>query len=296
MRRFIDDVLLRGKPCHRGIKHMSEDEYRANPGLNPSSIAAGIMSDGDVDPVLIKREYEGVPRKTAAAQQDRMDRGTLGHLAILQPELVDHRVAVWRGDRRAGNVWDKFVNDSGSRLMIRQDDYDEVMRAAEACLAVSQVREIFSGCTVETAFFGESEGMATRGRVDAFKSGDIHVIADLKFTEAGIDHKSVMNTIRQFKYREKMAMYRRLYCQATGVEPELVKCFNVFVRLPPPAAVRIMKFTTGALEFGEYRIDKALKRVRECIETGNWPTFVADDLADAELWETPDEEVIEIDY
>jgi hypothetical protein len=104
-----------------------------------------------------------------------------------------------------------------------------------------------------------------------------------------------MNTIRSFHYREKMAMYRRMYCQATGTDADLVQCYNVFVKLPPPAAIRIVKFTSGALEWGEWRIGKAIDRVRECIAAKHWPTFVADDICDVDPWDCPEEE-IEIDY
>src|SRR3990167_10763403 len=255
--RFIDEIIqLNLSPSVK--PGVPEDQYRALPGLNPSSIAAGLMANNEVDPVLIKRAYEGLPPRRTQAQQDRLDRGTLCHLMVLQPELVADRVAVWHGDRRAGHEWDEFVNANAGKLLMRSEDHQEIVTASEQALNTPRFRSIFGGCKVEVSLSGTHGEVLTKGRVDACKAGDMHVIADLKTTEAGIDQRSVMNTIRSFHYREKMAMYRRMYCQATGTPTDLVQCFNVFVKLPPPCAIRIIKFTTAALEWGEWRIGQAI--------------------------------------
>ena len=89
-----------------------------------------------------------------------------------------------------------------------------------------------------------------------------------------------------------------MYCQANAnavEDAESVLCFNVFLKLPPPCAIRIVKFSSAALELGEWRINRAVQRVRACIESKTWPTFVADDICDVDPWEGTDEEEIEIE-
>lgn len=293
--KLIEDVMNPRDKRPPGIAaYEPEIQYREINRLNPSAIAAGLMSGFEVDPLLIRMAYEVDDMKRTAAQQDRMDRGTLAHLMILQPELVASKVAVWSG-RRAGVEWDEFVNANEGKLLIRDEDFREVESAAQQALNVPRVRQLCSGLNVEAALFGEEDGVYTKGRVDGLRYGEMPVIIDLKTTEAGIDSHSVQRTIRDFRYREKMAMYRRMFCQATGADKELVKCFNIFIKLPPPVSIRIVQFTTGALEFGEIRMRKAIDRVRECIRTSSWPVFVADDMADVAEWELPEEEV-EIEY
>ena len=279
-----------------GIADLSESEYRAIGRLNPSSLAAGLMSNLEIDPLMIRRAYEQPDQKRTAATQDRMDRGTLAHLMILQPELVESKVAVWGGALRAGSEWNDFCLANDGKLLIREEDFREVRAAAEQALTVPRVRQMCAGIKVEVALFGEENGVFTKGRVDGLRRDELSVILDLKTTEAGIDSHSVKRTIRDFHYREKMAMYRRMFCQATGTDSDTVQCYNIFVKLPPPVSIRIVKFSTGALEWGEWRMLAALERVRECIQSGVWPIHVGEDVADVATWEQPEEEEVAIEY
>lgn len=293
--RIIEDVTNPNGKRATGVETIPEDVYRSANRLNPSSLAAGLMTNGEVDPSSIRRAYEHGDFKRTAAQQDRLDRGTLAHLMILQPELVASRVAVWNGDRRAGKEWDEFINANEGKLLIRAEDYREVKMACDQALSVPRVRQMCGGVDVEVAIYGEEAGLFTKGRVDALRLGELPAILDLKTTEAGIDWLSVQRTIRDFHYREKMAMYRRMASQATSIDAESFACFNIFVKLPPPVSVRIVKFTSGALEFGWMRMEKAIERVRACIAANDWPVFVAEDMADVAAWEIPEEEV-EVEY
>jgi hypothetical protein len=292
--RLIEDVMV--NKMSRGTLALPEATYREIGRLNPSSLAAGLMSNMEVDPLMIRLAYESGDIKRTAAVQDQLDRGTLAHLFILQPELVESRVAVWDGDRRSGKGWDEFINANIGKLLIREEDFREVQYAAQQALSVPRVRQMLTGIEVEVSLLGEEDGIKTKGRVDGLRRGELPLILDLKTTKAGIDSNSVKRTIRDFHYREKMAMYRRMFCQATNTEPDLVQCCNIFLKLPPPVSIRIVKFSTGALEFGEFRMLKAIESVRACIETGQWPIFVGDDVADVDQWELPDEEEVDIEY
>lgn len=81
-----------GKLCQLDWK-----TYRCERGINPSSLAEGLRGLMEVDVRAIHAAMTGTRKDPAQASQDRMDRGSLLHLALLQPERLATDVAVWRG-------------------------------------------------------------------------------------------------------------------------------------------------------------------------------------------------------
>lgn len=296
--RSIDGVMDPAGKLSPGVSYGIDDRvYRADCRMNPSSLAPGLLSNGEIDPAAIRLAFEGGDRDRTPAAQDRMNRGTLAHLAILQPELIASRVAVWTGGRRASAEWDAFNAENEGKLIIKREDYAETISATDRIIEVPRIRGLLAGIKPEVSIYAE-EGTGPNtiycmGRVDAIKTnpdGITHIF-DLKTTEAGIDWYSVQRTIREFRYREKMALYRRWYCSATNSDPELVQCHLIFVRLKAPVAIQIVRMSTLSMEFGEYMMGRALDSVRHCIRSGVWPVFVGEQIADVADWELPKEEM-----
>jgi len=300
MSKAIDSVIDPVGKRAIGVEYgMDDATYRQCGRLNTSSITAGMLPGNEIDAVSIRNAFEGNAEiSRAKSSQDRMDRGTLAHLALMQPELISQRVAVWSGGRRAGKIWDEFSETNSGKIIIPQDEFGTVMAAVSQIKEVPRVRELFSGADVEVSLFSEEQAGADVvyccGRADAIKrNGDITYILDFKTTEAGIDSRSVNRTICDFKYREKMACYRRWYCQATGEDKDLVQCVLVFGRLTQPYGVRIVKITTLALDWGELKLKEAINAVVPCTKSDSWPIFVADDISSVSQWELPAEERLE---
>lgn len=269
--------------------------YDAVHYLNPSSIAAGLMDHIEVDPTAIKWAFEnpnGGP--VAAASIDRMDRGTLAHMMLLQPGRVGKDVAVWTGGTRKGAAWDDFSAASVGKLVMREQDYDAVTEAVQAFQFEPMLRDLLVDLDAEVAMFSTEHSFYVKGLVDAVTRGDMPRIIDLKTTEAGFSRKAVERTIRDFRNREKMAAYRRWYARESKIEKGDIQCFNVFLNMVPPYGVRVQQFTTQALEWGEKRIEMALDAVEECLTLKSWPMFATQaDMVMVSDWETEDEEIEE---
>lgn len=300
MGKTIDSVMDPVGKCKIGVeREMDDATYRGCGRLNTSSITAGMLPGNEIDVVSIRDAFEGnIETSRAKSSQDRMDRGTLAHLALMQPELISQRVAVWSGGRRAGKVWDEFSEWNYNKIIIPQDEFGSVMAAVSQIKETQRVRELFSGADVEVSLFSEeqvgSDVIYCCGRADAIKrDGDITYILDFKTTETGIDSRSVNRTICDFKYREKMACYRRWYCQVTGEDSDSVQCILVFGRITYPYGVRIMKITTLALDWGEWKLKEAINAVAPCIKSRSWPIFSISDVSNVNQWELPAEERME---
>lgn len=295
----ILDVVTKN-PVRKIVPNMDRSQYRGLCGINPSSLSAGLMSGWDVDPRSIKDAYEADSNVRTGAAQDRMDRGTLAHLALLQPERLSKDVAVWNGGRRSGSVWAEFSDANKDRLIVPEDDYESVMATVNKLRSLPMVAEMLCDIEPEVAVFtGLNVGgvtMQARGQLDAVRRSGILRIVDLKTTEAGIDQDSCERTIRTLHYREKMSLYRDWIAAETGTSPEEWKCYNVFLSLGSRPGVRVVKFTSAALEWGRYRMEKALHSVAECLTAKSWPVFCKDDFMDVKPWEIENEPEEDIDY
>lgn len=266
--------------------------------LNPSSIAKGFIDHIDIDPAAIKWAFEN-PYTPGAAAQDRMDRGTLAHVMLLQPWRLGTDIAIWKGGKRMTaakdkppTAWDNFQVENIGKLIISENDYAEVAQAVQAFKVEPMVAKLLTDLDAEVAIFSHEENINVKGLVDAvtkpLKNAEgktVRRIIDLKTTEAGFSGKAIETTVRNFRNREKMAAYRRWYMQQTtggfGTERDYddIECFNVFLNMEPPYGVRVMELTTIALEWGERRIGAALEAVKECIALNDWPMFASENAA-----------------
>ena len=266
--------------------------------LNPSSISAGFIDHVEVDPSAIKYQFETPWRGTTPAAQDRMDRGTLMHIMLLQPERLATDVARWpAGKRRACAEWTEFVASSGNKLIICQEDFDQVAAAFNVLRFNRNLTELLADLDAEVAIFSQDHGLYVKGLIDAVTrprenpAGSVtRKMIDIKTTEAGFSERAIESTIRNFHYREKMAAYRRWYMQEDPTKVN-IECYDVFINMVPPYGIRVMDFTTMAIKWGEQRIDEALDAVSECVRLNDWPVFYASNGVMVESWETEETEM-----
>lgn len=277
------------------VVDMDRTLYRSQPGLNPSSIASGLIGTDDIDPRLIRDAMTQVERERTAATQDAMDRGTLAHLALLQPERLEDSVAVWHGGRRQGGEWDTFTDANVGKLVLKQDDYRETMRKINLLRSDELVASKLRDVSPEVAMFTAEGPTACKGQVDSIHVGRREIV-DIKTTNTELSQRAVDSTIRRFCYREKMALYRRWIARETGSEPEEWRCYNLFLGIGSHVGVRLVQLSTAALEWGEERMLKGIARYAECVAANDWPIYSRSDMVSVENWEIGREEEMEIDY
>jgi len=274
---------------------MNRDLYRKTPGLNPSSIAAGLIGVDDYDPRMTRDAMDQVQRERTSATQDAMDRGTLAHLALLQPERLTEDVAVWHGGRRQGGEWDAFTEANAGKLILKADDHRDTMRTINELRTVEIVVKYLRGITPEVAMLTYEGRVACKGQVDAVDF-NLRQIVDIKTTNTELSQRGTEATIRRFAYREKMALYRRWIARETGTHPEEWRCFNLFLGIGSHTGARLVQFTTAALEWGEMRMVKAIETYTECVQASRWPVFERSDMVSVENWELGLEMIDDNDY
>lgn len=297
--RDIRDVLTRDDRHGIVVNHPRVD-YMGIARLNPSSLAAGLLGVREIDPRAIRDAYQRQNEIEPPSRKDRMDRGTLAHLALLQPERLASDVAVWGGERRAGAAWDNFEDENDGKLIIRNEDYQSTMAAVNQMRSQKMVAQLLCDVEPEVAVFTqEGYGLVDtpiycKGQLDAVCRAR-KVIVDIKTTEAGIDERSVQRTIREFHYREKMALYREWFASETKTSRDEWSCYNLFLGIGDRLGIRAVKFTTGAMEFGLFRMQAALTEVATCLAADSWPMFAKEDVMDVAVWECAEEGEVHIE-
>jgi hypothetical protein len=290
--RSIRDVLKDDGIKTGAVLNMSREQYEAIPRMNFSTLKTGLIGIDDVDVSLIRETYEGEAPQPLQTQQDAFDRGSLTHMVLLQPELLVDRVAIWKGDRRQGAEWQAFQEENAGKIIVREADARVVQQACREFRSMPRIRELLRPCDTEVAVFVKEGRIYCKCLLDGVSRADsgLTVIIDPKTTRNGIDERSVMSSIRRFRYREQMGIYRRWFEAATGRKVDAV--YLLFLSLPPQRiGAAVVKLTTAALQLGEARVLAALERLEESLDSDHWPKFCGDYLCDVSEWEIGDVEL-----
>lgn len=266
--------------------------YRGHHGINPSSLAEGLRGMMDVDVRAIHAAMTGTRKDPSPASQDRMDRGSLLHMALLQPERLASDIAVWRGKIRKGAEWDAFEHDNDGKLILREADYQQVMAVYNEVKNHPMCGGFLSGCSAEVAMMLEDCGEFCRGQVDAVDLNRRRII-DVKTTDAGVSQDSCERTIRSLHYREKMALYRRWIAMITQTPANSWRCYNLFISMDEtcPAIAKIL-MPENVLEWGEETMVNALRKYGAARKANEFPLFTLDTFVNVRPYEIePDPEV-----
>ena len=277
--RMISDIIVDDGITASIKLNMPREEYDSIRRMNASSLVAGIVDPHEEDASPVRDEFEATKIPPTRDEQDTYDKGTVTHLILLQPEQLPGRVAVWDGGTRHGGEWDGFCEANKGKVLIRRRDLRDVQTACRAYRSHSRISSLLRECDTEVGVFAKIEGIYSKGLIDAVtKTGPV-TITDPKTSNIGVDSQSAWRAIRRFHYREKMGWYARLYREATGKEVEQVRL--LFLSLPPERlGLRSVKLVTADLQWGEKRMLTVLRAVKECMETGKWPVFFADEISE----------------
>jgi len=271
------------------LQQLDWKTYKGRRAINPSSLAAGLRDYLQVDVRAIRNALHGTQSEPSAQAQDRMDRGSVVHMALLQPERLGTDIAVWNGKVRKGAEWDAFEHDNAGKLIMRQSDYELAMSVANDVryheMCVNQLRD----CKPEVAMFTTEDGVDVRGQVDSV-SIKRRVIVDIKTTDSGVSDRDCESTIRRFHYREKMSLYRRWISRITETDPYSWKCFDLFISMDAASpAINLVRISEDALQWGEARMINALQCYQAAVAANEFPIMATESCVSVAAWEMSEE-------
>jgi hypothetical protein len=284
---MTDDPASQGsvdKPT--GIhRHVPWDAYRALPYISNSSLG------------LVTRSMAHYRHGLDAEREptEAMRAGSFIHCGVLEPLAVPARYAVMprfelEVRRPDGSEYEKpklskayqeavaeFEYANRDKEVVTQDLYDDLLGMAAVLVASERAREYLRGDTEVTIVWDDEEtGLRCKARLDVLNEAAPR-ITDFKTTEYPPDFQWV---IHRFAYHRQSAFYADGYETLTGRTPEF--CI-VAADKQRPYGVRSAPVGSATMAAGRAIYRDALRKIRACRESGEWPGY-----SDPDAWELPE--------
>lgn len=262
-----------------GIIHgMPDREYHAHAALGSTSIKT--LSDTNIS---MAEAYQIMHTNE---NKRTYDTGTLAHALILEGSLdrLVERVDAdsWRSNEAKAAKQDAY--DAG-KIPVNNSEVDSILapveRMADAVMSHPLASSLLTDFEPEVSAFWEQEGVLLKGRFDAYRANHGQII-DLK-TARSARPNDVQKTISDLGYYIQAKQYLNGAQQLTGFIPEWK---FIFVQNTEPFTVSVGSLKPEALEQAQARIDIALRRYREALESGRWPGYDHEFIYGLTPWES----------
>lgn len=224
---------------------MTYEAYAALPGVNATSIKAGVTSM-----LHMHNSMTGEVRKATPA----LRWGKLVHLAVLEPEVYGSVATIWTGGRRYGKAWDAFVDESGGEeWIVKADENAELLQMTAAVHGNPDAHRLIESSAHEQTVTWDGG----KARVDMAGEG---WLADLK-TTARIDGFG-----RQF-FNLGYDLQMGWYADGAGVD----RAFVIVLESAAPFDCVVYKIPDHILERGRTRAQEIARHYKACCICENWP-------------------------
>ena len=272
-------------------RHISEEEYRSDQGVNKSTLWEMRKS-----PQHYKYSLTHPTEDTPALKL-----GRAVHMAILQPEeFQKHYILAPNIDRRtnAGKaLWSDFLLQAEGKEVLTADDYETVMAMYDAVygnpekgiIGNQAAQNLLDGAETEVSLFWTDNitGIDCKCRLDAIKCvGDKTIVIDLKTaTDAKTD--SFMRDAIKLGYDVQEAHYVR-GVRENGADDGKIEWYWLVIEKKPPYAINIIKSTDPFRDRGTWQLIDLMEKLKNCIDTDEWPGYGMNELVLPEWALIPD--------
>lgn len=238
---------------------MNLSEYITLPAVNFST-----LKYIDISPLHYRHAVDVGREDTTALLKFRAI-----HTAILEPDVFDERYVVYPGERRQGNDWKKFQADHVGCEIIKADEREKILAAADAVMNHPVANALFDEGEAERAiaWTDTQTGLQCKARLDWWSP---LVLADVK--SGPINDRLFAALAARFKYHVQVAWYLdalKIEMKIPDDEEPAVKL--VVVEPEPPHDVAVFAVGKDELQIGRETYRDWLDRVAFCQKTGLWP-------------------------
>lgn len=252
------------------------------PGVQYESIAAinwSSLKHLAVSPLLYRWRLSHPKAATPA-----MVLGTAIHCAVLEPDKLDSRFAVYDGTRR-GKAWEEWQVDHPGVQSLKPDERERVQQASAAVLAHREAAKLLRGCRHEEpqTWTDPETGLACKGRLDAIGPSYLLDLKTASSIEEGmaVAPRTFTRTAAARLYHGQLAWYHDGATLARKIQGD-VPPYVIAVESDEPFDVGCYQLTPETLAAGRALYRSLLRRLEQCLAADYWPG-VAPDLMPLEL-------------
>lgn len=258
--------------------NLSNEAYHSGPGISKS----GLWTIYTKTPAHYR--FEEREEKSRAT----LDLGTATHIALLEPETFETRVARGPVDRR-GNKWADAVTFSANNgyTLLTEGDYERCLRIRDSGERCDTLRTVRQGAIIEASGYATcpQTGALLRCRPDAYNPA-LGMILDLK-TARGGGAREFQRATAEYGYHMQEAFYTDVWTMADG-QIETKQFINdvdafvfVVIESTAPFLVSTYELKPSAVEEGRKAYQHALAKYATCLErerlgmplTHAWPGY-----------------------
>ena len=246
--------------------------YHAGPGISKSSLDLVARSPQHYWEAKIG------PRRQDFSETTAMRLGSLAHLAILEPELLESSVIVAPDVNRrtkAGKAeYDAALEEAtaNNKQLVANADLNRVLEMRYAIETHARAAELLRGGTREGSFFWTDEmtGQLCKCRPDLIDRERRFAI-DLK-TTTDASPEAFKRSAAKYRYGVQAAWYSDGASECLGYT-----CVDTFVILAvetlPPYGVALYELGQDWIMTGQDMYRRDLNALARCLETDEWPTY-----------------------
>lgn len=198
--------------------------------------------------------------------------GSAIHCAILEPEKLDARYAVFDGTRR-GKAWDEWQAEHPGVESLKPDEMARVQSVAHAVLSHKEASRILRGGRAEevTEWTDPETGIKCKGRLDYTRPD---FIVDLK-SSRDVDPRRFSRSAAEYSYHGQVSFYGD-GATVAGKIPGDHPPYIVAMQSDEPFDVAVYELPQEVIIAGRTLYRALLRRLAVCIETNMWPGAVPD--------------------
>lgn len=189
-----------------------------------------------------------------------MEKGSLIHKLILEPDKVDIELAIWKGKVRRGKEWDEFQAANNGKMIIKESDYYEAKHIADRVLGNETVMPLLNQIT-QTEFyfkFDYDDEIIVHGFKDG--AGD-DIVMDLK-TGSDVSPRKFRRSIIDLGYHVQGALYTW-----ENREPYYI----LGVETTAPYNVQMFRLDEEFIEAGRNYVTHLINTFKEWVADGQKP-------------------------
>lgn len=248
-----------------GLNNVTNREYHADTTHLSSSSLKLLITDLET---FYQEKVLGI--KPEQVEKAAFTEGSYVHSLILEPDNIANEYAFFEGWRKAGKEFDQFKELNAGKVILSKPQVHRCDAWAAAIKRRPEAMELLSGGESEHTICANLLDVAIKVRCD-YINVDKGYIADIKTTGQISDIDVFKQTMKDFYYHLSAA----LYCQVAEVHYGKEFDFYFVVVSKIENTCEVYKLSKASKSTGQSLIIHALKRYKQCKETGIWN---ADDL------------------
>jgi len=263
------------KPVNTLIDGVPDVIYHGGPGISNSGLNVLARSPAHYQEAL-RRQREQAEKKASRA----LDLGTVMHLGILQPELMDTMVAKRKkvdGRTKEGKEYNaEWEAEHAGKIGITKDEHDNMMFCVDAVRSHPVAGPLLQdGWAEQSAYWtwnvdvGEEIPVLARGRLDWLRKDG--TIVDVK-TTIDADPSEWSKSAAKFGYHRQNAWYKGGLSQILGA-PVPGFFFVCIENKERPFGIRVLQLDEQALMTGQQELMSYLSAYARCVKNNEWPNY-----------------------